>query len=76
MIISEQCHIFINFFFSVVFDDETGKKRPVSAALRSQLDAIDRDRRALKAMISQASTPVTGKLVGGKQSSKLEHLIV
>ena len=56
-----------------IVDEETGEKIPISAALRSQLEAIERDRQKLKAMVARSSAPPSGKLVGGKQNKRASN---
>jgi superfamily II DNA/RNA helicase len=56
---------------SAIVDEETGERIPISDALRSQLDAIDRDRKTLKAMVAASAAPTAGKLIpGAKQGSR------
>lgn len=54
----------------VLFDEETGERIPISAALRSQLQAIERDRIALKAMVSKTTAPISGRVMDGKQNKR------
>lgn len=54
-----------------IVDEETGERIPISAALRSQLEAIERDRHNLKTMISRSAIPTSGKLTNGQQSKRI-----
>lgn len=56
-----------------IVDEETGEKISISSALRSQLEAIDRDRQKLKVMVARSTAPASGKLVGGKQKKQATH---